>query len=248
MEGLVTEREYTVHYYEIDYKRRALITSIMDFLGDVAMVQTEESSIDLDFLQKNKIAWVLYKWDIKIERYPHYREKIKVRTYAYGMKKYYAYRKFEIIDADENVIVTAVSIWFLLDIEKRKPITIPDYMYDIYKIDKSEKKSLKIDKIKKLEKIDEENKFTVRYGDIDTNKHVNNVKYVSWAIETVPKEIVTNYELKGLKVVYEKETTYGNIIKVRTEVINEDEKLVCIHKIEDKNGNELATLETEWGR
>ena len=58
-----------------------------------------------------------------------------------------------------------------------------------------------------------EKSFDVRYSDIDTNMHVNNVKYVSWALETVPKDIVLNYELKNVKVTYEKETTYGETIK-----------------------------------
>ena len=37
--------------------------------------------------------------------------------------------------------------------------------------------------------------FKVRYGDIDSNMHVNNVRYVEWAIESLPLDIVLNYEI-----------------------------------------------------
>ena len=56
-----------------------------------------------------------------------------------------------------------------------------------------------------MEKADNENIFKVRYGDIDSNMHVNNVRYVEWAVESLPLETVLNYELKELNVVFEKE-------------------------------------------
>lgn len=246
MSGIITEKEYNVHYYEVDYNGKALISSIMNYFGDIAMVQTEELNIGMEFLNKHHIAWVLYKWDISINRYPKYNERVKVKTWAYGIKKFYAYRKFTITDSSGEVIVEANSIWFLIDIEKRKAISVPDYMYDIFKMDKEEKRTLKIDKISKLNKIDLENKFSVRYGDIDTNRHVNNVKYVAWAIETVPRDVVTKYELKNVKVTYQKETSYGNIVKARTQILEEEDGIVCLHKIQDKSDNELAILQTMW--
>lgn len=246
MQGIITEKEYDIHYYEVNYKGKALISSIMNYFGDVAMEQTEQLNIGIEFLNKHHIAWVLYKWNINVIRYPSYRERVKVKTWAYGIKKFYAYRKFTVTDSSGKVIVEADSIWFLIDTEKRRAISVPDYMYDIFKINKEEKRTLKIDKIRKINKIDVESKFSVRYGDIDTNKHVNNVKYVSWAIETVPRDIVTNYELKNIKVTYEKETSYGEVIEVKTEILKDEDEIICIHKIQDKSENQLSVIETIW--
>ncbi|MFD3155398.1 acyl-[acyl-carrier-protein] thioesterase [Haloimpatiens sp. FM7330] len=246
MLSVVTEKYYNIHYYEIDYKNRVLITNLMNYFSDIAIQQIQDINMGLDFLKEKKIAWVLYKWDIKIHRYPLYNEKIKVRTWAYGLKKFYAYRKYEIVDSNGEIIAEADSIWLLINIEKRKPIRIPDFMYDAFNISKVEQKSLKISKIKKLDRIDTEARFNVRYSDIDTNKHVNNVKYVAWAIETVPKDIVLKYELKRVKVKYVKEVEYGVVVKVRTQIIEKENEVICIHKIQDKNENELTVLQTEW--
>ena len=51
--------------------------------------------------------------------------------------------------------------------------------------------------------------FKVRYTDIDSNNHVNNTKYIDWAIETLPEDIVNNYVLDEVKVTFEKECKYG---------------------------------------
>ena len=59
-------------------------------------------------------------------------------------------------------------------------------------------------------------------------------------------EIVLKYTLKNVKVTYEKETTYGETVNVFTEVINEDNIVVCLHKIMDKQGKELTLLIRTW--
>lgn len=248
MTEMVTEKEYDIQYYEIDYKRRLLITSLMNYLGDIATRQSEELGVGIDYLRDQGIAWVLYKWSIDIDRYPVYGEKIKVRTKPYSFKKFYAYRIFEILDLNGNIIARANSVWFLIDIEKRKAIRVTEDMYKAYGISKEKSDVLDIKKLKCPEKIHSEKSFNVRYSDIDTNRHVNNVKYVDWAIETVPLDVVTNYSIKGINITYQKETTYGAVVKVFTEIREEENRYICLHKIVDENDIELTVLETNWER
>jgi len=44
---VVTDRNYNIHYYEIDIHKRVLITSIMDYLGDMAMYQSESLGVGI---------------------------------------------------------------------------------------------------------------------------------------------------------------------------------------------------------
>jgi len=243
---MVTDRNYNIHYYEVDIHKKALITSIIDYLGDMAMYQSEILGVGIDHLKESKMAWVLYKWDITIELYPLLNESIKVKTFAYSFKKFYAYRKYEIIDIEGKKIGYASSVWILINTDRRRPIRITKDMYEVYGIDESNDASIEIEDIKSINEVHSEKCFQVRYSDIDTNMHVNNVKYVAWALETVPKDVVLNCELKNIKVTYEKETTYGETIKVSTEVIREESKIICIHKIVNEEGTELTLLESTW--
>lgn len=246
MKPVVTDREYYIHYYEVDYKKRLLITSIMNYFGDLSIYQSEKGGVGLEYLKENNLGWVIYEWDIHINRYPRYGEKITVRTMPFSLRKFYAYRKFEIIDSKGEKIVTADSVWFLIDTNRRKPKKIVTDMYKAYGIDEDRNQPLDIKKISNLDRIDVEKSFYVRYSDIDTNRHVNNVKYVSWAIETVPKEIVIQYTLTNVKVAYKKETTYGSNISVLTEINKLDNKVHCIHKVVNSDEVELTILETVW--
>jgi medium-chain acyl-[acyl-carrier-protein] hydrolase len=246
MDKLITDKEYEIHFYEIDYKRKALITSIVNFLGDSAINQSEDIGMGLEYLSEKKLAWVIYKWDITMIRYPVISEKITVRTWPFSFRKFYAYRQYDILDETGAVIGSADSVWFLIDTLKRKPQSISSEVYAAYKVSEGNKNSVDFGKLKPPVVIDEEKSFNVRYSDIDTNKHVNNVKYIDWCIETVPLDIVLKYTLKNIKVVYEKETTYGEMIKASTEIIKEDDKVICLHKIEDKEGNRLTLVKTTW--
>ncbi|WP_291635423.1 acyl-ACP thioesterase domain-containing protein [Clostridium sp.] len=243
---VTTDRDYNIHYYEVDINKRALITSIIDYLGDMAMYQSEMLGVGIEHLRENKMAWVLYKWDISMESYPLLNETIKVKTFAHSFNKFYAYRKYEIIDVEGNRIGQASSVWILINTDRRRPIRITKDMYGTYGIDDNKNTPIDIEDILPITTVDSEKSFQVRYSDIDTNMHVNNVKYVAWALETVPKDVVLNYELKNIKVTYEKETTYGETIKVSTEIIKEENKIICRHKIINEEGTELTLLESIW--
>lgn len=246
MPGFVYEKEYEVHYYEIDFKGKALITSIVDFLGDIATKQSEELGVGIEFLKEKGLAWVLYKWNIDMYKYPNYGDKIIIKTQPCAMKKFYAYRKFEILTTEGEVLGKAESVWFLINIQKRRPMRVTEDLYDYYGVDINDDSILEIEDIEKMQSVSVEKAFDVRYSDIDTNRHVNNVKYIAWSIETVPLETVLNYTLTNIKVTYEKETTYGETIKVLTEMINEEDKIICLHKIVDKDEKQLTLLKTVW--
>lgn len=243
---VVTDRKYNVHYYEVDIHKRALITSIMNYLGDMAMYQSETLGVGIDYLKENKMAWVLYKWDITMQSYPRLNETIKVETFAHSFKKFYADRKYDIFDGKGNKIGHADSVWILINTARRRPIRVTKDMYEVYGMDDSANRLIDIENILSINEVDSEKSFQVRYSDIDTNMHVNNVKYVAWALETIPKDIISNCELKNIKVTYIKETKYGEIIKVSTQVIKEVDKTICRHRIINEEGTELTLLESIW--
>jgi medium-chain acyl-[acyl-carrier-protein] hydrolase len=246
MPGKRLEKEYEIHYYEVDYKKRALITSLVNYFEDIATCQSEELGVGMTYLLEKGWAWVLYKWDIKVERYPLYGEKVIVKTFPYSFKKFYAYRKFEICDSQGERVAYADSMWFLIHMEKRRPIRVAEDIYRAYGIPPEENFSLEMEDITPPKKPEKELHFNVRYSDIDTNLHVNNVKYLDWMIETVPREIVMNYTLKNIKITYQKETRYGEEIRVCTEIVEEGEIRQCLHKIVDSEGNELTLGKTTW--
>lgn len=246
MKRLVSEKEFEINYYEINFRKELLITSLMNYFDDTATKQSEDIDMGIDYMKDMGLSWVLYRWDIDVYRYPMFREKIRVRTSAYSLREFYAYRIFDVVDEDDNIVCKAKSVWLLIDRNKRKAKKITEDMYSMYGITKDDNKPLIIKKVKLPEKYTYEKHFDVRYSDIDTNRHVNNVKYVDWAIETVPLDIVLKCSLKNLNITYKKEAVYGETIHVCTEIKKKEDEYIAIHKISNNENKKLCIIQTIW--
>ena len=235
-----------VRYSEADFKSKLTHHALLNYLQDSSTLHSEElGESGAQLLEKN-MAWVFYKYDIKVNRYPKYGEKIKVVTMPKSFKKFYASRGYEIYDKNNEKIVEGEGIFLLIDIDKRRAIRIPEEQYIVYGIDIENCPDIKLTKLEKLTKEMNKNHFKVRYGDIDSNMHVNNVKYVEWAVESLPLEVILNYQLEELSVIFEKECRYGAEIIASYEIKENESGLVILHKIVDNEDKELTVLISKW--
>jgi medium-chain acyl-[acyl-carrier-protein] hydrolase len=240
-------KKYEIHYYEVNSRLRCKLSSIINFICDIGTQQSEELGGGIEYCTENNCAWVFYKYDIKMHRYPMFGDIISITTYPIGFKKFYGLRKYEIRDQENNLIGEALALFFLINIEKRRPIRIQAEQYDIYGVDGDVDYDISMDKIERGDEEQYNKQFGIRYGDIDSNNHVNNVKYVEWAIEAVPIEVVENYNIKRIKVNFEKETTYGDTVSTSATIKNVgNNNLKSYHIIRNGSGSELTILEVDW--
>ncbi len=240
-------KKYEIHYFEVNSKLRCKLSSIIDFICDVGTQQSEHFGVGIEYCTKNNCAWVFYKYDIKMYIYPTFGETISITTQPVGFKKFYGLRKYMIKDEEDNLIGEALALFFLINIQKRRPMRIQEEQYDSYGVDGDVDYDISMDKIERNDEEQYHKQFNIRYSDIDSNNHVNNVKYVEWAMEAVPIEVINNYILKRIKVTFEKETTYGDKVSVTATVKEIDDfNLKSYHTIRNSEGIELTLLEADW--
>ena len=239
------ERDYFIHYYDSDLNKKATISSLLRFFEDIAILHSEHVKLGIDYYSRHNVGWVLYKWDIKINRYPDFMETIKVRTKASYLKGFQAYRYFNIMDSGGVQIAEANSMWLFVNPLTRRPMKITGDIFDGYKVNKNNMTELEFGEIDSIGSIDAERQFDIRHMDIDTNNHVNNIKYVEWALELVPINIMQNHFMNHIKVNYKKETGYGKYITSAIGIRKEEGRVKCIHKISAEESL-LCLLETNW--
>lgn len=238
---------YDINYNDVDVKLRCKISSIINFFCDIGANHFENLGDTIDALREKNIAWVFYKYDIKIYKYPMYRDKISITTKACGFKKFYAYRSYVMKNSEGEVMGEAMALFFLINTAKRKAIRIPKGQYELYGVDVDLKEDIKMEDVRVASEEENVKEYEIRYRDIDSNNHVNNVNYIEWAIESVPLSIVKNFSLERLKIVFEKETKYGQSIKVScSTILEEEDRIITSHLIKDNNGLEVCKLELQW--
>ncbi|MBR0411531.1 MAG: hypothetical protein IJI25_11140 [Eubacterium sp.] len=204
------EMKIQVRYSETDPAGYARLYQILDYFQDAATFHSMSLGLDIGCSLMEGRAWYLLSWDVVLARYPKIGENITVITQPYKMKGFYGYRRFFIKDEDGNVMVSADSIWVLMDTDNKLPVRIPEELTRLFVAPGSDP-TVRV-KRKLAEKGDWEKKESIEVTDIflDSNIHVNNAFYVQWAQMLVPRDKT----VRRLRVDYRQSAFKGDILNM----------------------------------
>lgn len=241
-------KEYEIHYYETNSMQEATPITLLNYLEDSAISNSASVGYGVKELMEAGAGWVLYRWFLKINRYPKLGEKISVQTWPSSFERFYGNRQFLVSDSEGKIIVKAASIWIFFNIQKRKPMRVPNELINAYNVDETEVLKEPFSSMDFDFKPNVAKDFSVRRSDIDTNNHVNNKRYINWILETLPQNIYDNYMMESLDILYKKEAGIDSAIQ--SGCMNESEpsqSLSLVHRLLDKkSGLELAAARTIW--
>ncbi len=240
--------EFQVHTYEVDFKGKAHFYSLLNYLQESAAQQAALLGFGFKEIIKKKLCWLLSRYHIKVLGYPRLGDKLQVSTWPSGMQGSFALRDFIVSDQKGNDLLLATSSWVLWDMEKKQPHPLENIFSENLILNKRALKDL-FHPLPQLKKPEQEVTFRVEVKDLDLNKHVNNVVYIQWALESVPKEVLLEKNPLEVEAAYRAEAFFGEEVKSRAQRIDDKEgNYGYLHQIINKQkGIELTRLKSIWG-
>jgi len=236
--------EYKVHSYEADYRGNATMQILCQFMQESAWNHAEHLEVGYSHLIEKNLIWILSRQSVKIQTYPKWGDKIKIFTWPSDMDRIFCYRDFKIFDANDTVIGTATTTWFVIDLQRRRPQRADSYINLDVEGDVERVFPEFSPKLGPLESVNTSNKIIASYSDLDVNNHVNNVKYLEYIMNSLPFDFVTSHQLKQLDINYLNEAHHQNEITVKTE---NKESLKFMHSLNRETDNtELCRARTVW--
>lgn len=241
-------KQFEIYYYQIDSKQKATPVTILNFLEETAIAHSEALGLGVQTLLDKGLCWILNRWSLVMDSYPALNEHITIETWPSHFEKFYATRQFLIKDTGGNIIGRAVALWILLNFEKRRPARITEDIWSKYGFNPEEAISSPFSALdtdfESYCSVD----FNVMRSDIDTNNHVNNSRYVDWALEAIPQEVFDSSILHILEVEYKKELGYGCTISSQCKLFCEEkDKLQYSHRIVGADASITHSLaKTVW--
>jgi len=240
------ERQFELRYSEMDRFGIATPTTMLKLIEETAADHCRDIDMSLYDLERMNIGWVLLSGIIQMDRYPAYKENITIRTWLSSYSLIKGYRENIIFDEQWNIIGRAKGIWVFFDINRRRPMPILESIKSKWSY--CEELSLEQNIVHKIEAIDKASYITeyhVRRFDTDMNKHVNNIRYLQWVIESMPEEYADNYFLHIIDGRFIGEAQYGDTIVSLTE--EGPDKDSFIHAVKIQGSNKVcATAKTWW--
>jgi medium-chain acyl-[acyl-carrier-protein] hydrolase len=238
-------KEYEIRYKDVNHRQEATPVAVLNFVEETAADHCAYIGKNVYELQKEGIGWVLYAGCFHMDCYPKYREKIKIVTWISKIKGFIGYREYRVFSEDDKFYGGFRGMWLYFDLEKRRPIPVDKIYYEQWAIRDEAAIDYEIVPYKnRIDNPDCGKSFTVQRYDIDSNNHVNNVRYVQWLMESIPEEFYNKARMEYIHGTFLKETFYNRHVESECKIISPNE---LIHTVTEKeHGILLATAKTIW--
>jgi len=223
----IYSQKFTIGSFDSDWHGNARLTSICNYLQEISANHLDQIGQGVEDLSQSNYIWVLSRLKIKIIRTAKWKETIRIETFPTGIKGVFGARDFRISDSKNNIIAIASSRWLIVDLISHRPLRPQEIMKNMPIGRYSEVFESELDKLAPLSEeaalIEE---IKIRNSDIDINRHVNNVKYMRWLIDTFPMETLTKKPISELEINFLHEIKFGEKVQIYQE-LNDDNHMSC---------------------
>lgn len=167
----------------------------------------------IDMMQQQQ-AWVLSRIRIEIAKLPKFLQEICIHTWIEEFQGNRLTRNFEIYCANKK-IVTATSIWVVLDLKTRRPGQLYKPVAAELILHDKQATSLPCQRIDKTQEYEAEDKYKVKLSDLDMVNHVNNAKYSDWCLDSLPMDLVLQSPFQSIDMNYLKELHISQEVSIQ---------------------------------
>ncbi len=237
-------QDYLIHYYEIGQNKKLKPAVLISYLQDIAILNSTDVGISLDDYANMNRGFMLLNWSLKIYSMPEFKQIITIITEPTTFKRFLANREYWVKDKNGNLLAEANSVWIFADTQTRKPCQIPDDIYLKFGI--SNDSYTKFDKLNQITAVNVGsiiNSIQISNDDIDTNNHVNNIRYVEWALDSLPLDWINKNRITEINVNYKRELYFGDEVKLITNFGVDN--LKSVHSFFNEN-IEICNIEFVW--
>lgn len=206
-------RRWEVTGYDTDSSGLASFAALLSRLQEAAGDHAEQLGLGFADLARDGQLWVLFQFYGEVFRYPARGEQLEIHTWPSGRQKLLAVRDFAIRDAEGKPVVRAGSAWMVIDSETRKPIR-PDRVSGLSRIPIRDEQLLVPPRLREREDLHPAYHRSVRYTDLDVNRHVNNVQYLRWFLDALPLGWHDAGYLDRFHLTFANEGQYGDSVSI----------------------------------
>lgn len=266
-DGLVFRQNFFIRSYEIRVDRTASIETLMNHLQETALNHAKSTGLVGDGfgstseMCKRNLIWVVARMQVLVDSYPTWGDIVQVDTWVCPSGKNGVRRDWLFRDCTTGeTLMRASSIWVMMNKETRKLSKMPDEVRTEIWCILQDKPPVIDEDGRKLPKLDDNTAeyirkgLTPRWSDLDVNKHVNNVKYIGWILESAPSSILETHELYGMTLEYRRECGRDDVLQSLGsvagasvgELLLNSGNVECHHMLRLEDGSEVVRARTEW--
>lgn len=221
--------------------------ALVSYMQEAAWENTRDLGISMYDLLERGLTWVLQRMRVEMFRYPEHGESVTIETWASGRERVFLHRDFRIYTSGNELLGQATSVWLVMDVVKRQLVSVPEFITQVEVVPTHEPLPFAKGKLPQLQEPRFTQHIPVRWHDIDLNRHVTNTRYLQWALDTLPLELLEQHELQQLDIIFKAESILGDTVTSAAEPATQEEGSLYLHQLTSQQSDkELVQATTNW--
>lgn len=203
-------KTYTVTDNATDRFDRLRPSMLLFFAQDAATSHCSEIGMDWNTMAARGMFWAVTRTKVEIHRLPSHGETVTVETWPMTNTRVAYPRATAMYDEKGQLLARMISIWVLMDIEKRSMILPGKSGLDFSGADRGGE--LKAPAGLPVFEPEQAANRTVRFSDLDINGHLNNCRYLDWVNDLTDCDFQGKHSLREMVICYISEAREGQNI------------------------------------
>lgn len=243
------EKTFDVRFCEVDPQARVTPVALLNYLLETTLVYSRSIGRSAGELAEQGLAWVMTRFHLRLDRYPHWEQRVHVRAWGSKMKGIIAIWEYHILDDAGETLGAATTRWIMIDMKRRRPTRLADWLVEAYHINPRRLIDDKFEDLPPVLSTECSRTFHVRLSDLDPNQHANSASYLDWCLETCPSEVQETMVPRSIELAFKQETGPGEPVLVETQSIPSEPGTAATfaHTIKlNGQGTLLASARSGW--
>ena len=209
----ITSYKYRVEPQDVDFTLRASVSSVINYMLNVAGVDAHNKGFGVEVLQGQSFTWVLSRLAVDIECQPSQYDEVAIDTWVNEFNRLSSTRNFRLVRGGD-VIAKGVSQWCMLNMETRQAVDM-SLLKDVYcRAMVDEPSPIAAPERLRTVEVAQSVERRVVYSDIDFNRHVNTMRYIDMIFNNIPLDVIEHNNGLRIDLNFLAEARYGETLTV----------------------------------
>ena len=234
--------ETAVAYPDVGADYRLNHRGLLRILQEAAAIASDECGFGPKDVPRSGVCWVLTAWRVELTERPLWRSEVAVRTWPRSLEGFASERDFEVFCQGRR-IARGTSRWFLVNAATGRIARVTGQVRSAYDLEERAVFDTPA-RTNGRSSPGAQLACAVQVGrrDIDTNRHVNNIHYLDYALEALPQEVFDHLP-DTVEVVYRRQILLGASIRCLYSVTEDGQHQV---EIQSGEGDDLVRHAFVW--
>lgn len=206
----IFRKEFEINDLYVDCFGRIKPSAILFLAQEAAGHHCVELGLSWEQLAEKGLFWAVVRHRVQITRLPCRGETVVAETWPMPTTRTAYPRALVIRDKEGNELLRLISLWVLMDLNSRAMILPGKSGVEVMgTLRGTELATPRAIATKTMERSVAR---SVLFSDVDRNGHMNNTRYLDWALDLLPSSFHEGHTLRELTVCYMTESREGQTL------------------------------------